>query len=98
VIRNVSVPYGISTPDEPNISSTRWRTVADHRDRRYYFESALSPNVFWLDFDGIDFAADAGVRSLSLGKNQTNVFAGDVADELVETDPFEFLGVPASSS
>jgi penicillin V acylase-like amidase (Ntn superfamily) len=24
VIRNVSVPYGITTPDQPNISSTRW--------------------------------------------------------------------------
>ncbi|WP_226039601.1 linear amide C-N hydrolase [Natrinema sp. DC36] len=96
-LRNVSVPYGISTPDAPHISSTRWRTVADHRDRRYYFESALSPNVFWLDLDGIDFEADAGVRSLSLGENQANVFAGDVADELVETEPFEFLGVPAPS-
>ncbi|ADB61984.1 Choloylglycine hydrolase [Haloterrigena turkmenica DSM 5511] len=96
-IRNVSVPYGISTPDAPHISSTRWRTVADHRDRRYYFESALSPNVFWLDLDGIDFEADAEVRSLSLGENQANVFAGDVADELVETEPFEFLGVPARS-
>jgi len=97
VIRNVSVPYGISTPDEPNISSTRWRTVADHRDRRYYFESALSPNVFWVDLDGVDFAADSGVRSLPLGENQANVFAGDVADELVETEPFDFLGVPAPS-
>lgn len=96
-IRNVSVPYGISTPDAPHISSTRWRTVADHRDRRYYFESALSPNVFWLDLDGIDFEAAAEVRSLSLGENQANVFAGDVADELVETEPFEFLGVPARS-
>ncbi|QRV13883.1 linear amide C-N hydrolase [Haloterrigena salifodinae] len=96
VIRNVSVPYGISTPDEPHISSTRWRTVADHRDRRYYFESAFSPNVFWLDLDEIDFAADAGVRSLSLGENQANAFAGDAVNELVETEPFEFLGVPAS--
>ncbi len=95
-IRNVSVPYGISTPEEPHISSTRWRTVADHRDRRYYFESALSPNVFWLDLDGVDF--DADVRSLSLGENQANVFAGDVTDDLVETEPFEFLGVHPPSS
>lgn len=98
VIRNVSVPYGISTPDEPHISSTRWRTVADHRDRRYYFESALSPNVFWLDLNEIDFAVDSGVRLLSLGENQANVFAGNVANELVETEPFEFLGVSAPSS
>ncbi|MDG5818976.1 linear amide C-N hydrolase [Natronococcus sp. A-GB7] len=97
-IRNVSVPYGISTPDQPEISSTRWRTVADHESRRYYFESALSPNVFWLDLDGIDFAPDAGVRSLSLGENQANIFAGDVADDLVETEPFEFLGIPEPAS
>ncbi|MBI5602889.1 MAG: linear amide C-N hydrolase [Deltaproteobacteria bacterium] len=29
VIRGVSVPLGISTPGQPNISSTLWRTVAD---------------------------------------------------------------------
>src|SRR5690606_23147484 len=49
VIRNVYVPYGIATPEEPNISSTRWRTVADQKRMRYFFESALTPNVFWVD-------------------------------------------------
>ena len=29
VIRNTSVPFGISTPDQPNISSTRWRTAGN---------------------------------------------------------------------
>jgi len=37
VIRNTSVPFGISTPDQPNISSTRWRTVSDQKDKVYYF-------------------------------------------------------------
>ena len=36
VIRNTSVPFGISTPDQPNISSTRWRTVSDQKDKVYY--------------------------------------------------------------
>ena len=35
VIRNTSVPFGISTPDQPNISSTRWRTVSDQKDKVY---------------------------------------------------------------
>lgn len=56
VIRNVSVPYGITTPDQPNISSTRWRTVADHKRRLYFFESALTPNTFWVDLTKVDFA------------------------------------------
>ncbi|AMD44712.1 linear amide C-N hydrolase, choloylglycine hydrolase family protein [Bordetella holmesii CDC-H635-BH] len=46
VIRNASVPYGITTPDQPNISSTRWRTVGDHKRKLYFFESAVSPNIF----------------------------------------------------
>ena len=37
VIRNTSVPFGISTPDQPNISSTRWRTVSDQKDKVYYW-------------------------------------------------------------
>ena len=45
VIRNVSVPYGISTPGEPNISSTRWRSVVDHKRKLYFFESVLTPNT-----------------------------------------------------
>lgn len=54
VIRNASVPFGINTPEEPNISSTRWRTVADHKRRLYFFESALTPNTFWVDLKDID--------------------------------------------
>lgn len=90
VIRNVSAPWGISIDDQPNLSTTRWRTVADHKDLRYYFESALSPNVFWVDLARVDFAPEAGVRMLDLGPQQTNLFAGEVSDAFVGADPFEF--------
>ncbi|MBB1059718.1 linear amide C-N hydrolase [Marilutibacter spongiae] len=94
VIRNVSVPYGISTPGQPNISSTRWRTVADHKLRRYFFESALTPNTFWVDLDAVDFSETSGtVRKLDLGPNQTRTYSGRANDDFVETPPFEFLGL-----
>lgn len=57
VIRNVSVPYGITTPDQPNISSTRWRTVSDQkrliwkRDYRRFAFKQFSFE-FRLDFYG----------------------------------------------
>jgi len=60
VIRNVSVPYGITTPDQPNISSTRWRTVADQKRLIYFFESAITPNTFWITLKDIDFSAETG--------------------------------------
>lgn len=76
VICNASVPYGITTPDQDNISSTRWRTVSDQKRLIYYFESALTPNVFWRDMKGIDFSEHGQVMKLDLGKNQSHVYAG----------------------
>ncbi|MDG3010617.1 linear amide C-N hydrolase [Rhodococcus sp. D2-41] len=93
VIRNASVPYGISTPDEPNISSTRWRTIADHKRLLYFFESALSPSSFWVDLKAVDFAEGARVRRLELGPDQRNSYARNVTDDFADADPFAFLGV-----
>jgi len=90
VIRNASVPLGISTPDRPNISSTRWRVVADHKDRLYYFESTVSPNVFWVDLKKLDFAPRAGVRKLDLGIDQSNIFAGEVSGRFRPAPMFRF--------
>ncbi|WP_246794617.1 linear amide C-N hydrolase [Burkholderia perseverans] len=98
VIRNVSVPYGISTENEPNISSTRWRTVADHKRRLYFFESALTPNTFWVDLKKLDFAAGAPVRRLDLGRDQRNTFSGEVSGEFRAAPPFTFLGLGARKS
>ena len=64
VIRNTSVPvFRISTPDQPKYSSTRWRTVSNQKDKVYYFESTLYPNVFRFDFKGCGFLPKAPVRS-----------------------------------
>jgi penicillin V acylase-like amidase (Ntn superfamily) len=93
VIRNVSVPFGIATPNEPNISSTRWRTVADQRRLLYFFESALTPNTFWVDLKHVDFTAETGkVMKLDLGRDQRNVFSGDALKDFKVTLPFKFLG------
>jgi penicillin V acylase-like amidase (Ntn superfamily) len=94
IIHNVSVPYGISTPDEPNISSTRWRTVADHKRKLYFFESALTPNTFWVDLKEVEFSVQTGkVMKLDLGKDQRNVFAGNALRNFKETKPFKFQGL-----
>lgn len=96
VIRNTSVPYGINTPEEPNISSTRWRTVADHKRLLYFFESALTPNTFWVDLKQVDFSAGAPVKRLDLGKQQRNTFQGEVSKQFKPAPPFRFLGLDSS--
>ena len=91
VIRNCSVPFGISTPDQPNISSTRWRIVADHKNLVYYFETALTPNTFWVDFKDIDFSEKGTVRKLNVSKGET--YAGNAVKAFVKSEPFHFLGL-----
>ena len=94
VIRNTSVPYGLNTPEEPNISSTRWRTVFDHKRQLYFFESALTPNTFWVDLKQIDFSKDKGrVKTLDLGPNQDHTFAGNATAQFKDSKPFAFLGL-----
>ncbi len=90
VVRNASVPYGITTEAEPNISSTRWRTAIDHKDLRYVFESALSPNTFWVDLKNLDFTASA---KLDLGEGQKTVRAGEVSGGFEVAEPLSFLAV-----
>lgn len=94
VIRNVSVPYGISTPEQPNISSTRWRTVFDHQRQLYFFDAALTPNTFWVDLKALDFSAQTGqVLKLDLGTNQSHTFSGNATQQFKPTPAFTFLGV-----
>lgn len=94
VIRNASVPYGLTTPDQPNISSTRWRTLFDHKHLIYAFDSALTPNTFWVDLHKVDFSPGSGkVKKLDLGPEQRNTFAGEVSDKFVEAKPFQFAGL-----
>ncbi len=94
VIRNVSVPYGIATPDQPNISSTRWRTVSDQKRKLYFFESTLTPSIFWVDLTKLDFSEKTGkVMELDLGPNQTRTYSGMANDQFKEAKPFKFLGL-----
>ena len=89
VMRNVSVPLGISLPERPYIASTRWRTVSDQKNRVYFFESTLGPDIFWIDLKGLDFSSGAPVKKLSLTGGE--IYAGNAAREFRESEPFPFL-------
>lgn len=94
VIRNASVPFGITTENEPNISSTRWRSVIDHQRMLYFFESALTPNTFWIDLKKLDMSSQTGkVLKLDLGPDQAHTFSGDATASFREAEPFRFQGL-----
>ncbi|MFO0926918.1 MAG: linear amide C-N hydrolase [Gemmataceae bacterium] len=89
VIRNASVPRGISTPAQPNIASTIWRTVSDQKNRVYYFEDTARPSLVWVKLDRIDFQPGSGVRKVTLtGKED---LAGDQTTRFEKAEPYKFL-------
>jgi choloylglycine hydrolase len=96
VQRAVSVPLGITTPNQPNIASTIWRTVADQTDRIYYFDSATRPDTFWVTLDKVDLKPGAPVKKLTIQHGE--VFSGEVSGEFKEAEPFKFLaGTPPAN-
>lgn len=91
VMRSVSVPLGITTPNEPNIASTLWRTVSDQKNKVYFFDSATSPNVFWVPLAEIDLSEGAPVRKLPVAGGV--IHSGNAAKAFVEAEPFTFMPV-----
>jgi penicillin V acylase-like amidase (Ntn superfamily) len=91
VIRNCSVPLGISSPTEPNISSTRWRTVSDQKNLVYYFENVLNPNIVWVEFSKLDFREKSPVKKLTLENNEN--YAGESSKNFQSAQPMKFLGL-----
>jgi choloylglycine hydrolase len=89
VIRSVSVPLGISTPGQPNVSSTLWRTVSDQTDKVYFFDSATSPNAFWVPLADLDFKEGAPVKKLAVAGGK--VYSGNAAASFMPAQPFAFL-------
>jgi choloylglycine hydrolase len=66
--------------------------VVDHKRGLYFFESAVSPNVFWVDLKEIDFK-DGQTRKLELGADQAKVYAGKANSSFKVAPPFQFLGI-----
>lgn len=96
VIRNCSVPLGITTPGQPNISSTLWRTVTDQKNRIYFFESTQSPYLLWINLADLDFSPGAPTLKLTLNEESAliedgNYISGNVAAWLKPAAPFAFL-------
>ena len=91
VVRNASVPYGISTPESPEISTTQWRTVSESKNLRYFFESSLTPNTFWVNLRELDLSEGAPVLKLSIANGET--YCGNTSKEFRPAQPFRFMGV-----
>ena len=96
VMRNVSVPWGVGDPEHPNLSPTYWRSVADSTNKIYYFESALSPNIVWVNLKNINLAAGSGTRAVRVEENYSII--GNIDNQLAAAAPIAFLAPTATNA
>ncbi|MEO5654470.1 MAG: linear amide C-N hydrolase [Nitrosospira sp.] len=89
VMRSIGVPLGVTDPDKPNLASTLWRTAYDHKNKVFYFDSATSPNTFWVPLSDLDFRKGAAVKKLTMAGGK--VYAGNAASKFEPAEPFPFL-------
>jgi penicillin V acylase-like amidase (Ntn superfamily) len=88
-VRAIGVPLGMADPNHPNISATLWRTVTDHDARRYFFESAIQPSIFWVDLAKVDLKPGASPKKIEV--NGPKVLAGEISAEFEPATRFEWL-------
>lgn len=89
LIRSASIPFGVEIEDKPNIASTLWRSVADHKNKVYYYESAVMPNLVWLDLDSLDFSAGHAKQTINLEDHRE--VNGEVSALLEPSDGMSWL-------
>jgi choloylglycine hydrolase len=67
--------------------------VVDHKRGLYFFESAMTPNTFWVNVASIDLSEGSTVRKLDLGPNESVVYSGDSSDQFKPAEAFTFAGL-----
>ncbi len=87
VLQNSSVPYTYTVEGEPNVSSTQWRSFANIRDLRYYFDLVTNPGLYYVDLGKVNLRAGAPVMKLDTSHSSTLV--GEANGALVPVAGFK---------
>lgn len=86
ILMNLSVPYTYLIEGEPNVSSTQWRSFANLRDLRYYFDIVTHPGLFYIDLNKCDLRPGAPIMKIDNEKSAG--YIGDATDRLEKSKPF----------
>lgn len=87
IMGTVSVPYTYLVPGEPNVSSTQWRSYANLRDKRYYFDIVTNPGFYYVDLNKVDLSRNGHVLRFDTSIHKDVV--GDVTKLFEASEPFK---------
>lgn len=72
-----------------NVSPTWWRSLIDQKNKVYSFDSALSPQMVWVNLNQIDFRPGSGIRAIQIEGN--DAVQGNVNAQLRPAAAITFL-------
>ncbi len=84
ILVNSCVPYTYEIETEPNVSSTQWRSYADTRDKRYYFDIVTNPGYYYIDLQKCNL--DKGAKIMKLDTAKHTQMVGE-ANKYLEKNP-----------
>lgn len=89
IIRSIlnvcSVPYKYSMGDK-NLSQTQWRSFANLRDKKYYFETVTDLGIYYVDLTECDLRPGASVLYFDTQTSTEDI--GDITGKMVKSKPF----------
>lgn len=88
ILVNSSVPYTYEIEGAPNLSSTQWRSYANTRDLRYYFDIVTNPGYFYVDLNKVNLKPGASVMKLDTSSPDIKEMVGDISNKLKKSAPF----------
>lgn len=82
IIRTVMVPFGaVDTSGNKTEDAwpTRWVTIADLKNKMFFFNSTITPNLIWVDLTKFDFSSK--IRSYLINPLDVSL-VGDISEKL----------------
>lgn len=86
VLVNSCVPYTYLIQGEPNVSSTQWRSYADIKNRRYFFDIVTNFGIYYVDLKKCDLHEGAPILKLDTSKETS--LMGDANSALTVSPGF----------
>ncbi|MDE6078272.1 MAG: linear amide C-N hydrolase, partial [Muribaculaceae bacterium] len=86
ILVNASVPYTYLIQGEPNVSSTQWRSYADLKNKRYYWDIVTNMGYYYIDLTKCNLKKGAPVMRLDTSKE--TMLVGEANHALKEHAPF----------
>lgn len=86
ILVNSCVPYTYLIQGEPNVSSTQWRSYADVKNRRYYWDVVTNMGYYYIDLTKCNLKKGAPVMRLDTAKE--TMLVGEANHALKKHAPF----------